>query len=50
MQALEKADPYNPEIYITKASVFSQLRDHDRAIKYFEKALKHRRNLKKRRN
>ncbi|MBK9592874.1 MAG: tetratricopeptide repeat protein [Crocinitomicaceae bacterium] len=39
LQALEKADPYNPEIYITKASVFSQLRDHDRAIKYFEKAI-----------
>lgn len=39
LQALEKSDPYNPEIYITKASVFSQLRDHERAIKYFEKAI-----------
>lgn len=39
LQALEKADPFNAEIYITKASVFSQLRDHDRAIKYFTKAI-----------
>lgn len=39
LQALEKADPNNPEIFITKASVFSQLRDHDKAIKYYEKAI-----------
>lgn len=39
LQALEKSDPFNPEIYITKASVFSQLRDHEKAIKYFEKAI-----------
>lgn len=39
LQALEKTDTLNPEIYITKASVFSQLRDHDKAIKYFEKAI-----------
>ncbi|MBK7130369.1 MAG: tetratricopeptide repeat protein [Crocinitomicaceae bacterium] len=39
LQALEKADPMNPEIYITKASVFSQLRDHHKAIKYYEKAI-----------
>jgi tetratricopeptide (TPR) repeat protein len=39
LQALEKTDLLNPEIYITKASVFSQLRDHEKAIKYFEKAL-----------
>lgn len=39
LQDLEKTDPYNAEVFITKASVFSQLRDHDRAIKYFEKAL-----------
>ena len=39
LQALEKLEPYNPEIFITKASVFSQLRDHAKAIKYFEKAI-----------
>ncbi|MBI3133769.1 MAG: tetratricopeptide repeat protein [Bacteroidetes bacterium] len=39
LQALEKTDTLNPEIYITKASVFSQLRDHEKAIKYFEKAI-----------
>lgn len=39
LQALEKADPYNPEVFITKASVFSQLRDHDKAIRYYEKAI-----------
>ena len=38
-QAQEKTDSLNPEIYITKASVFSQLRDHEKAIKYFEKAI-----------
>jgi len=39
LQVLEKTDTLNPEIYITKASVFSQLRDHEKAIKYFEKAI-----------
>jgi len=39
LQALEKNDTSNPEIFITKASVFSQLRDHDKAIKYYEKAI-----------
>ena len=39
LQVLEKSDPSNPEIFITKASVFSQLRDHDKAIKYYEKAI-----------
>lgn len=39
LQELEKLEPYNPEIFITKASVFSQLRDHPKAIKYFEKAI-----------
>lgn len=39
LQELEKSEPYNPEIFITKASVFSQLRDHPKAIKYFEKAI-----------
>lgn len=39
LQEIEKSEPYNPEVYITKASVFSQLRDHSNAIKYFEKAI-----------
>lgn len=39
LQMLEKLDPFNTELFITKASVFSQLRDHKKAIKYFEKAL-----------
>jgi tetratricopeptide (TPR) repeat protein len=39
LQDLEKSEPYNIEIFVTKASVFSQLRDHENAIKYFEKAL-----------
>jgi tetratricopeptide (TPR) repeat protein len=39
LQELEKIEPYNPEIFITKASVFSQLRDHSKAIKYFLKAI-----------
>jgi len=39
LQDLEKTEPFNIEVYVTKASVFSQLRDHEKAIKYFEKAL-----------
>ncbi len=39
LQNLEKLDSYNTEVYITIANVFSQLRDHNNAIKYYEKAL-----------
>ncbi|UKN03084.1 tetratricopeptide repeat protein [Paracrocinitomix mangrovi] len=39
LQQLEKNEPFNTEVYVTKASVFSQLRDHENAIKYFEKAI-----------
>ncbi|MFD1553494.1 hypothetical protein DNU06_07415 [Putridiphycobacter roseus] len=39
LQQLEKLDPDNPEIYLTIASIFSQLRDHSKSIKYYEKAL-----------
>lgn len=39
LQELEKTEPFNTEVFITKASVFSQLRDHKKAIKYFEKAI-----------
>lgn len=36
---LERIDSFNTEVYVTIANVFSQLRDHDKAIKYYEKAL-----------
>lgn len=39
LQVLEKIDPYNAEVFITIANVFSQLRDHSKSIKYYEKAL-----------
>ncbi len=39
LQGIEKLEPVNVEILVTKASVFSQLRDHPKAIKYLEKAL-----------
>jgi tetratricopeptide (TPR) repeat protein len=39
LQTLEKIDPFNSEVFITIATVFSQLRDHNKAIKYLEKAL-----------
>jgi tetratricopeptide (TPR) repeat protein len=39
LQELEKIQPFNTEVFVTKASVFSQLRDHEKAIKYFEKAI-----------
>lgn len=39
LQMLEKLDAYNTEVYVTIANVFSQLRDHQNAIKYYEKAL-----------
>ncbi|MFK8039641.1 MAG: tetratricopeptide repeat protein [Crocinitomicaceae bacterium] len=39
LQNLEKLEPDNAEVYITIASIFSQLRDHPKAIKYFEKAI-----------
>lgn len=39
LQNLEKLEPDNAEVFLTIASIFSQLRDHSKAIKYFEKAL-----------
>ena len=39
LQNLEKIEPENAEVFLTIASIFSQLRDHSKAIKYFEKAL-----------
>ncbi len=36
---LEKSAMSNPEVLLTKASVFSQLRDHKNAIRYFKLAL-----------
>ncbi len=39
LQGLEKIEPGNAEVFITIASIFSQLRDHSKSIKYYEKAL-----------
>ncbi|MCH2233975.1 MAG: tetratricopeptide repeat protein [Crocinitomicaceae bacterium] len=39
LQELEKTDPYNPDVFITKASVFGQLKDPSNAIRYYEKAI-----------
>lgn len=36
---VEKIDPNDQELILTKASIYSQLRQTKRAIKYFEKAL-----------
>ncbi|MCB0478097.1 MAG: tetratricopeptide repeat protein [Crocinitomicaceae bacterium] len=39
LSKVEVLDPNNEEVYLTKASCYSQLKDHERAIKYFEKVL-----------
>jgi len=39
LQVLEKIDSFNAEIFVTMANVFSQLRDHHKSIKYYEKAI-----------
>lgn len=39
LQNLEKTEPFNGEVLITKANVFSQLKDPKNAIRYFEKAI-----------
>ncbi len=39
LQTLERIESYNAEVFVTIANVFSQLRDHQNAIKYYEKAL-----------
>ena len=39
LQNLEKTDPFNPDVFVTKANVFSQLKDPQNAIRYFEKAI-----------
>ena len=39
LQDLERLEPDNSEVFITIASIFSQLRDHTKSIKYYEKAL-----------
>ena len=44
LQELEKIEPDNSEVFITIASIFSQLRDHPKAIKYYEKAIESERN------
>lgn len=37
---IEKLEPQSCEFYLTKASIFSQLRDRKNAIRYFEDALR----------
>lgn len=37
---VEKIELSSPELMLTKASIFSQLRDHKQAIRYFTEALK----------
>jgi len=37
---VEKIELSSPELMLTKASIFSQLRDHKQAIRYFSEALK----------
>lgn len=37
---IEKLEPQSCEFYLTKASIFSQLRDRKNAIRYFEEALR----------
>lgn len=39
LDAIEGLQPYNEEIYLTKASIYSQLRNYDLAIKNYKKAL-----------
>lgn len=39
LSEVEVLDPNNEEVYLTKASCYSQLKDHERAIKNFEKVL-----------
>lgn len=40
ISSVEKIEPGTPELFLTKASIFSQLRDHKQAIKYFKEALR----------
>ncbi|MEO8066529.1 MAG: tetratricopeptide repeat protein [Flavobacteriales bacterium] len=40
LDRLEKIEPFNEDIPMNKAAIFSQLRDHRRSIEYYKKALK----------
>lgn len=39
LSKVEVLDPNNEEVYLTKASCYAQLKDHEKAIKNFEKVL-----------
>jgi len=39
LDAIEGLQPYNEEIFLTKASIYSQLRNYEHAIKNYKKAL-----------
>jgi tetratricopeptide (TPR) repeat protein len=41
---VEQVDQYNEEIFLTKATIYSQLRNHDEAIKYYKLAIEHSEN------
>jgi tetratricopeptide (TPR) repeat protein len=41
LKQIEAVEPFNPEVYLTKAGVLRQLRDHKGAIKCFKEALKY---------
>ncbi|MCO5259974.1 MAG: tetratricopeptide repeat protein [Crocinitomicaceae bacterium] len=40
ISSVEKTEFDMPELFLTKASIFSQLRDHKQAIKYFQEAIR----------
>ena len=41
LKQIEAVEPFNPEVYLTKAGILRQLRDHKGAIKCFKDALKY---------
>ncbi|MGB0136012.1 MAG: tetratricopeptide repeat protein [Flavobacteriales bacterium] len=40
LRALEEVEPTNDEVLLTLGTVFSQLRDHRNAVRYYERALR----------
>ncbi|HRP61425.1 MAG TPA: tetratricopeptide repeat protein, partial [Vicingus sp.] len=40
LNALENMEPFNPEVYLNKANIYSQIRQHQKAIENYYKALK----------
>jgi tetratricopeptide (TPR) repeat protein len=39
LDAVARLEPYNPEVYIRKAGIYSQLRDYRRSIDHFRRAI-----------